>query len=561
MLEDGKIYLGSSQNPDGTIKQGEYLDLTLANRHGLVTGATGTGKTVTLQILAEGFSEAGVPVFCADIKGDLSGIAVRGEDKDFLLARAQAIGLDPYYHDSYPVVFWDIFGEKGHRIRATVAEMGPLLLARLMNLSEAQEGVLNIAFKIADEEGLLLLDLKDLQAMLGHVAENAEEISKLYGNVAKQSVGSIQRSLLVLEQQGANDFFGEPALRIADLMRIDRDGRGTVNVLAADKLMMNPRLYSTFLLWLLSELFEELPEVGDADKPKLVFFFDEAHLLFDGAPKILTDRVEQVVKLIRSKGVGVYFITQNPLDLPDGVLAQLGNRVQHALRAYTPREQKAVKTAADTFRPNPEFDCFAAITQLGVGEALVSTLTRGGVPSMVERTLIRPPAGRAGPISEAERAEIMARSPVAGQYDITVDAESAYELLVGRAAADLKKEEDQRRAEAEAKAASRSEVSERRAESARQRAEEEDAREETRTRTGFRLPDFGLGGGGRDDEQEVEEERDAPVSRRSAPRRQSSGYQRQTITETVMKQVGRTVASTVTSAILRGVLGSLKRGR
>ncbi|BDA86000.1 hypothetical protein Sa4125_35420 [Aureimonas sp. SA4125] len=561
MLEQGKIFLGASHTGDGAVAQGEYLHLPLANRHGLVTGATGTGKTVTLQILAEGFSEAGVPVFCADIKGDLSGIAMRGEPKDFLTARAAEIGLDPYYLDSYPVMFWDIFCEKGHRIRSTVAEMGPLLLARLMNLSEAQEGVLNIAFKIADEEGLLLLDLKDLQAMLGHVAENAEEISRLYGNVAKQSVGAIQRSLLVLEQQGAADFFGEPAVKIADLMRTDRDGRGYVNVLAADKLMMNPRLYATFLLWLLSELFEELPEIGDSDKPKLVFFFDEAHLLFDGAPKVLTDRIEQVVKLIRSKGVGIYFVTQNPLDVPDAVLAQLGNRVQHALRAYTPREQKAVKTAAETFRANPDFDVYEAITQLGVGEALVSTLQKGGVPSIVERTKIRPPAGRLGPISDEERSEIMARSPVAGLYDETIDPESAYELLVGRAEAELRQEAEQRRAEAEAKATARSAESQRRAEGARQRAEEEDREAPVRrTRTGFQLPDFGLGGGGRDDVEEVEEE---PQTRRrpAAPRRQSSGYQRQTLTETVMKQVGRTVASTVTSAILRGVLGSLKRGR
>ncbi|MAP17703.1 MAG: ATP-binding protein, partial [Aurantimonas sp.] len=414
MLEDGRIYLGSSRDPKDAIKKGEYLDLTRANRHGLVTGATGTGKTVTLQILAEGFSEAGVPVFCSDIKGDLSGVSQRGEGKDFLVARAEAIGLDPYYHDLYPVVFWDVFGKKGHPIRATISEMGPLLLSRLMNLSDAQEGVLNIVFKIADEEGMLLLDLKDLQAMLAHVAENADDVSKLYGNVAKASVGAIQRSLLVLEQQGAENFFGEPALAIADLMRTDRDGRGIVNMLAADQLMMNPRLYATFLLWLLSELFEELPEVGDPDKPKLVFFFDEAHLLFDDAPKILVDRVEQVVKLIRSKGVGVYFVTQNPLDMPEGVLAQLGNRVQHALRAYTPREQKAVRTAAETFRPNPEFDCFEAITQLGVGEALVSTLDKKGVPSMVERTLIRPPAGRLGPVTEAERTQPMAKSPVAG---------------------------------------------------------------------------------------------------------------------------------------------------
>lgn len=552
MQETGRIFLGSSRDPQDAIKKGEYLDLKLANRHGLVTGATGTGKTVTLQILAEGFSEAGVPVFCADIKGDLSGISMRGEGKDFLAERAEKIGLDPYYHDFYPVVFWDIFGEKGHPIRATISEMGPLLLSRLMNLSDAQEGVLNIAFKIADEEGLLLLDLKDLQAMLAHVAENADDISKLYGNVAKASVGAIQRSLLVLEQQGAESFFGEPALKIADLMRTDRDGRGIVNMLAADKLMMNPRLYATFLLWLLSELFEELPEIGDPEKPKLVFFFDEAHLLFDDAPKILIDRVEQVVKLIRSKGVGVYFVTQNPLDMPDGVLAQLGNRVQHALRAYTPREQKAVKTAAETFRPNPEFDAYEAITELGVGEALVSTLGAKGVPSMVERTLIRPPSARLGPINLSERDAIIAKSPVAGQYDQAIDPESAYEMLVGRAEAELRQEEEQRRLEAKAADERRGEESARRAEAARGRS----------TRTGFQLPDFGLGDGGRDDTKEVEEVDEAAPRRGSAPRRRrSSGYQRQTLTETVMKQVGRTVASTVTRAILRGVLGGFKRGR
>ncbi len=552
MQETGRIFLGSSRDPQDAIKKGEYLDLKLANRHGLVTGATGTGKTVTLQILAEGFSEAGVPVFCADIKGDLSGISMRGEGKDFLVARAEKIGLDPYYNDFYPVVFWDIFGEKGHPIRTTISEMGPLLLSRLMNLSDAQEGVLNIAFKIADEEGLLLLDLKDLQAMLAHLSENADDISKLYGNVAKASVGAIQRSLLVLEQQGAESFFGEPALKIADLMRTDRDGRGIVNMLAADKLMMNPRLYATFLLWLLSELFEELPEIGDPEKPKLVFFFDEAHLLFDDAPKILIDRVEQVVKLIRSKGVGVYFVTQNPLDVPDGVLAQLGNRVQHALRAYTPREQKAVKTAAETFRPNPEFDAYEVITQLGVGEALVSTLGEKGVPSMVERTLIRPPSARLGPVNVAERDAIIAKSPVAGLYDQAIDPESAYEMLVGRAEAELRQEEKQRRLEAEAVEDRRGEESARRAEAAKGR----------RTRTGFQLPDFGLGDGGRDDTKEVEEVDEAAPRRGSAPRRRrSSGYQRQTLTETVMKQVGRTVASTVTRAILRGVLGGFKRGR
>jgi len=401
--------------------------------------------------------------------------------------------------------------------------------------------------------------------MLGHLAENAGEISQLYGNVAKSSVGAIQRSLLVLEQQGAAHFFGEPALKIEDLMRTDRDGRGVINVLAADKLMMSPRLYATFLLWLLSELFEELPEVGDPDKPKLVFFFDEAHLLFDDAPDVLIDRVEQVVKLIRSKGVGVFFVTQNPLDVPEGVLAQLGNRVQHALRAYTPREQKAVRTAAETFRPNPEFDCFEAITKLGVGEALVSTLGKGGVPSVVERTLIRPPSARLGTITDEERAESMRRSPVAGLYDHAIDSESAYEMLVQRAEDELKREEEERAREAEE--AARREAAERaqqeaRAEAARRRAEEAERAGSRRTRTGFQIPDFGSGGTGRDDAADYAEDYDAP--RRRAPRRRASrstSYKRQSVTETVMKQVGRTVASTVTRAIVRGILGSLKRGR
>ncbi|MEL6750891.1 MAG: helicase HerA-like domain-containing protein, partial [Pseudomonadota bacterium] len=369
---EGHIYLGTSRAPDDALQGPEWLNLKLANRHGLITGATGTGKTVSLQILTEGFSNAGVPVFCADVKGDLSGLAMAGETKDFLEKRASDIGLEGYGYEAFPTIFWDLFGEKGHPIRTTVSEMGPLLLSRLMDLTDAQEGVLNIAFRVADDEGLALLDLKDLQSMLVYVAENSKALSARLGNVSKQSVAAIQRSLLVLEEQGGDHFFGEPALEIADIMRTTRDGRGMINVLAADKLMMSPRLYATFLLWLLSELFEELPEIGDPDKPRLVFFFDEAHLLFDDAPKILVERVEQVVKLIRSKGVGVYFVTQNPLDVPDGVLAQLGNRVQHALRAYTPREQKAVKTAAETFRPNPDFDAREVIGNLGVGEALVS---------------------------------------------------------------------------------------------------------------------------------------------------------------------------------------------
>ena len=433
MLEDGKIFIGTSFDAKGAKEKGEYLELRLANRHGLVTGATGTGKTVTLQVLAEGFSDAGVSVFAADIKGDLSGIAMKGEPKDFLVKRAEEIGLSPYVNDAFPVTFWDLFGQQGHPIRATVSEMGPLLLSRLMNLNDTQGGVLNIVFRVADEQGLLLLDLKDLQALLNYVAENAAELTTKYGNVAKATVGAVQRQLLVLEQQGAVGFFGEPALALTDLIRTGRDGKGMINILAADKLMGSPRLYATFLLWLLSELFEELPEVGDPDKPKLVFFFDEAHLLFDEAPKALIDKVEQVVRLIRSKGVGVYFVTQNPLDVPETVAGQLGNRVQHALRAYTPREQKAVRAAAETFRPNPKLKTAEVIMELGVGEALVSTLEGKGVPSIVQRTLIRPPSARVGPVTPEARRPIVQNSAMGARYDATVDRESAYEMLTKRA--------------------------------------------------------------------------------------------------------------------------------
>jgi uncharacterized protein len=520
MADETSIFLGASRKPDDSYQKPEELLLKYANRHGLVTGATGTGKTVTLQILAEGFSNQGVPVFCADVKGDLSGIAVMGEPKDFLAARAKTIKLDPYEFQDFPVIFWDLFGEQGHPIRATVSEMGPLLLSRLMNLSEAQEGIINIAFRIADEEGLLLLDMKDLQSLLSNIASRADEIGTKYGNVTKASVGAIQRSLLILEQQGAANFFGEPALKIADIMRTTRDGRGAINVLAADKLMMNPRLYATFLLWLLSELFEELPEVGDPDKPKLVFFFDEAHLLFDDAPKILVDRVEQVVRLIRSKGVGVYFVTQNPLDVPDTVLAQLGNRIQHALRAYTPREQKAVKTAADTFRPNPDFDCMDAITQLGVGEALVSPLEAKAVPAMVQRTLIRPPSSRMGPLTPEERRKLINTSPVAGLYDETIDRESAFEMLEKRAAEAAKAEEVAQQREAE---------------------QEEDGRSR------WTIPGFG------DDD----DDRGSSKSKsRRAPRRSN----RQSVTEAAIKSVVRSVGSSVGRAIVRGILGSLKKG-
>jgi DNA helicase HerA-like ATPase len=525
MAQDDSIFIGASRKPDDSYQQPEHLFLKYGNRHGLVTGATGTGKTVTLQILAEGFSNAGVPVFAADIKGDLSGIAMMGDAKDFLVKRAEQIKLDPYEFQEFPVIFWDLFGKQGHPIRATVSEMGPLLLSRLMNLSEAQEGIMNIAFRIADEEGLLLLDMKDLQALLANIAERADEIGSRYGNVTKPSVGAIQRSLLILEQQGATNFFGEPALKIADIMRTTRDGRGAINVLAADKLMMNPRLYATFLLWLMSELFEELPEVGDPDKPRLVFFFDEAHLLFNDAPRALIERVEQVVRLIRSKGVGVYFVTQNPLDVPETVLAQLGNRIQHALRAYSPREQKAVKTAADTFRPNPDFDCATAITQLGTGEALVSTLQEKGAPSMVQRTLIRPPSSRLGPITEQERQKLINESPVAGQYDQTVDRESAFEML-------------QKKAEAA------------------QQAQAETERQDTGEGGGGRwtLPDFGGG------EQRTNDGY-TPRQTRNTGYRAPRTSNRQTVAEAAIKSVVRSVGSQVGRAIVRGILGSLTRRR
>ncbi|MGH8446722.1 MAG: helicase HerA-like domain-containing protein, partial [Solimonas sp.] len=406
-----------------------------ANRHGLVAGATGTGKTVTLQVLAEGFSQLGVPVFAADIKGDLSGIAVAGEAKPKLAERAAAIGVAGYAPAACPTVFWDVFGAGGHPVRATVSDMGPVLLARLLDLSDVQEAVLALVFKYADDQGLLLLDLKDLRSTLQYVGSNAKSLGTDYGLVTTGSVGAIQRSLLQLEGDGAEHFFGEPALDLADFMRTDVSGRGIVNVLAADALYQKPRLYSTFLLWLLSELFERLPEAGDADKPKLVFFFDEAHLLFKDAPKALVEKVEQVVRLIRSKGVGVYFVTQNPLDLPDSVLGQLGNRVQHALRAFTPRDQKAVKAAAETFRPNPKLKIAEVLQTLGVGEALVSTLGDNGVPNIVEKTLIAPPRSRIGPLTPDERKAAIARSPVAGRYEQAVDRESAYEKLTARTAA------------------------------------------------------------------------------------------------------------------------------
>jgi len=501
MARDGKILIGKSTKP-------EYLALKLANRHGLVTGATGTGKTVTLQVMAEGFANAGVPVFAADIKGDLSGVAAAGDAKPPFVKRAQEIGVD-YTPDRFPVVFWDLFGEQGHPIRATVSEMGPLLLAQLLELNDVQEGILNIAFRVADDNSLPVIDLKDLRALLNHCAENEKEIDAKYGNVAKQSIGAIQRQLLMLENQGAASFFGEPALDIRDFIKIDREGRGIVNILAADRLMAKPRLYASFLLWMLSELFEELPEVGDLDKPKLVFFFDEAHLLFNDAPKPLLEAVEQVVRLIRSKGVGVYIVTQNPLDVPDTVLAQLGNRVQHALRAFTPRDQKAVRAAAETFRQNAAFSTEKAITELGVGEALVSTLEGNGTPSMVERTLIAPPSARVGPLTEGERANAMKASPLRGKYDEAVESESAYEML-----------------------AKRKEIA---AAPAQQAASS-----------------GGLGG-----------LLDSVLGGRNAGK--GKGRQRMTMTETVVRSasisVARTVGTQIGRAILRNVLGSITKGR
>ena len=505
MGPDNTIYLGTSVKP-------EVLNLKLANRHGLIAGATGTGKTVTLQIMAEGFAKQGVPVFCADVKGDLAGLAMAGESKDFLEKRAKTIGFDAeYVYEDFPVVFWDLFGEQGHPIRTTISEMGPLLLARLLGLNDTQEGVLNIAFRLADDEKLALLDMKDLRALMVHVAQRARELTLQYGAVSKMSVGAIQRRLLSLEDQGADMFFGEPALDISDIMRTTNDGRGYINILAADKLMLSPKLYATFLLWMLSELFEELPEVGNPDKPKLVFFFDEAHLLFSEAPKVLMKKVEQVVRLIRSKGVGVYFVTQNPLDVPDVVLGQLGNRVQHALRAFTPRDQKAVKAAAETFRPNKDFNVNRVIMELGVGEALVSTLEKKGVPSIVQRTLIRPPSSRMGPITPKERKQVMKNSPVYGLYDEAIDRNSAYEILA-------------KRAEAKAEA-----------EEARQKAE---TRAKTKKRGSYSVP-------------KMSPRRRAPARRRSRA---------QSTTRSVVNSVLRSMGTQIGRALVRGLLGTIKKG-
>lgn len=420
------IYLGKGGHD-------AFLLSHMANRHGLIAGATGTGKTVTLKVLAEGFSNLGVPVFMADVKGDLASISQPGSDSAKLRERLAALGRNEHVFTGFPTTLWDVFGEQGHPVRATISELGPLLLARLLNLNEVQAGVLTIVFRVADDNGFLLLDLKDLRAVLQYVAENSAQLTTSYGNVSSASVGAIQRGLLELEEQGGQQFFGEPALNIDDLMQTDRSGRGVINVLSADKLMNSPRIYSTFLLWLLAELFEALPEVGDVEKPRMVFFFDEAHLLFSEAPKALLEKIEQVVRLIRSKGVGVYFVTQNPLDIPESVAAQLGNRVQHALRAFSAKDQKAVRAAAETFRSDGSFDVASAVTELAIGEALVSTLDQDGAPTHVQRTLIAPPASRFGALTSEERRAIISNSLVAGHYERAIDRESAYEQLKTRA--------------------------------------------------------------------------------------------------------------------------------
>tara|TARA_R110002095_G_scaffold971_2_gene4788 strand:+ start:665 stop:2173 length:1509 start_codon:yes stop_codon:yes gene_type:complete len=499
------IFIGGA---DGAAQS---LLLKRANRHGLIAGATGTGKTVTLQILAQGFADAGVPVFVADVKGDLSGMAAAGSESaklhPKLVSRAETIGLENYTYASAPCVFWDVFGSRGHPLRTTVSEMGPLLLSRMLDLNDTQEGVLNVAFQLAEDENLLLLDLKDLRALLVHVSERRAELSQTYGNVAPASIGAIQRRLLVLSREGLENFFGEPALDLNDMMRTGTDGRGQVNIMDATRIIQNPTLYSTFLLWLLSELFEELPEIGDPDKPRLVFFFDEAHLLFDRAPRALLDKVEQTVKLIRSKGVGVYFVTQNPRDVPESVLAQLGNRIQHALRAYTPNERRAVKAAADSFRPNPDFDTEETITVLGVGEALVSTLDEKGRPTVVQRTLIRPPASRMGPLTDAERSEVISTSVVFGRYDTGLDRESAYESLERRTETRLREERESAEREA--------------------REEEREAAEKARN------------------------SRSSRSTRSRAPRRGSTGA--------MVTSVLRQSSTVLVRELVRGIFGSLRR--
>mgnify|MGYP001549816208 FL=1 len=498
-MADNDILLG------GTGSKQVRLNAGMANRHGLITGATGTGKTVTLQVLAESFSRLGVPVFTADVKGDLSGLAGPGKDNPKIDERLRYIGIEGHAFEPSPTVFWDVYGEKGHPVRTTVSEMGPILLSNLLELNETQEGIVQIAFSVADDEGLLLLDLKDLRAMLNWVADNARELERNYGRISSASVTAILRRLLVLEEAGGEIFFGEPAIRIEHLMQHDFSGRGVISILDATTLYHSPRIYATFLLWLLSELMEELPERGDADRPRLVFFFDEAHLLFDNAPKALLEKITQVIRLIRSKGVGVFFISQYPNDVPDEVIGQLGNRVQHALRAFTPRDRKALRAAAETFRENPAFDTEEVIGQLGVGEALISTLDAKGIPSVVERTLMAPPRSQFGPIDDSRRAELISRSPLNSAYERTVDRESAYEMLQRR------EQEIRAQREREAQAA------------AEQKAAQERRRQEER------------------------------AARAAQPRRGN----RQSVGEALAKSVARTIGTTLGRQIVRGILGSI----
>ncbi len=522
-----RIFIGGGG--DGNA-EAQNLLMGYANRHGLIAGATGTGKTVTLQILAESFSAEGVPVFLSDVKGDLSGLAAAGRTDfklhDAFMERAQTIGFADYAYSSFPVTFWDLYGGAGHPVRTTISEMGPLLIARLLELSEAQEGILNIAFRVADEQGLALLDLKDLQSLLVWVGQHRKDLSLRYGNVSTASIGAIQRRLLVLEGQGGENLFGEPALELTDIMHTDPDGRGRINILAADKLMGSPRLYATFLLWLLSELFETLPEVGDPEKPKLVFFFDEAHLLFDDAPKALVDKVEQVARLIRSKGVGVYFITQNPADVPEDILGQLGNRVQHALRAFTAKDRRELRQAAENYRDNPAFSTEDAIREVGVGEAVTSLLERKGIPGVAERTLIRPPSSKLGPISENLRAEVIAASPIAGKYEAEIDRESAFEILTRRA-----------------------EEAAQEAEKAVEAEEEEESPAVREYRAGRRYSGSRVS-------------RSAPVTSSPARSRSSSSSRRSDSVGTAFaKSFARQLGTQSGRAVVRGVLGGLFRGR
>ncbi|MDR1835038.1 MAG: DUF853 domain-containing protein [Fusobacteriaceae bacterium] len=527
MLYDNKIWMAYDQ--------GEKLCLlpSMGNRHGLIAGATGTGKTITLKVMAEAFSDLGVPVFLSDIKGDLAGMCLPGEDNESMQKRIARFEIKDFRFEKKPTCFWDLYAKNGHPIRTTVSEMGPTLLARILDLNDIQEAILYIIFRIADDNGWLLLDLKDLRAMLNYVNENSSKFIVDYGNISKQSVGIISRAILTLEDSGGNAFFGEPSLNINDWMRFDDNGKGYINILDSQKLVNSPRLYSIFLLWMLTDLFESLPEVGDVAKPKLIFFFDEAHLLFNNCPKALLDKINQVVKLIRSKGVGVYFITQNPADIPDSVLAQLGNKIQHALRAYTPNEMKAVRVAADSFRPNPAFQTDKVISEMGIGEALVSFLDEKGIPGIVKRAFILPPQSKMGTIDDMDRREVIFRSPMGSKYDVAVDRESAYEILTKRFTQDAQAKEDEKQAKEDAKRQAELDKANKEAEKERLRKEKEDEKERLR----------------------IKKEEEKEAARLEKEKNKGLTF------EKVLQSAGRTAASTatraVTTKVLRGVLGSI----